>query len=125
MLALEAEHDQALRELAGVHVLGDPKLEGHAADRIVELTGEEETTEAASALNEKLPKLKEVIDAGQQPCSAICAQALLQCHRLLDDAEAKTDEGIAKQNAAAAEARATFEAKAAQTARVEALEGAE
>ena len=80
---------------------------------------------AASALNEKLPKLKEVIDAGQQPCSAICAQALLQCHRLLDDAEAKTDEGIAKQNAAAAEARATFEAKAAQTARVEALEGAE
>ena len=42
---------------------------------------------AASALNEKLPKLKEVIDAGQQPCSAICAQALLQCHRLLDDAE--------------------------------------
>ena len=68
---------------------------------------------------------QQMIDGEEETCSGICAKALLQCHRLLDDAEAKTDEGIAKQNAAAAEARATFEAKAAQTARVEALEGAE
>jgi tetratricopeptide (TPR) repeat protein len=44
---------QALRELATRDVLGDPKLEGHAADRIVELTGEEETAKAASALFDK------------------------------------------------------------------------
>ncbi|GMI28054.1 hypothetical protein TeGR_g5692 [Tetraparma gracilis] len=44
---------RALRELAGRDVLGDPKLEGHAADRIVELTGEEETKKAAKALSSK------------------------------------------------------------------------
>ena len=76
---------------------------------------------AASALNEKLPKLKEVIDAGQQPCMAICAQALLQCHRLLDDAEAKTDEGIAKQNAAAAEARAQLSGRRHEHRKVHAV----
>jgi tetratricopeptide (TPR) repeat protein len=46
----DVEKLQALRELAGMDVLGDPKLKGFAADRIVELMGEEETEEAASAL---------------------------------------------------------------------------
>ncbi|GMI35440.1 hypothetical protein TeGR_g1209 [Tetraparma gracilis] len=44
---------QALGELAGRDVLGDPKLQGHAADRIAELTGEEETVQAALALFDK------------------------------------------------------------------------
>ena len=49
----------------------------------------------AAGINEKLPKLQELIMSGAQPCRVICAQALLQCHRLLDDAEANMDEAIA------------------------------
>ncbi|GMI32324.1 hypothetical protein TeGR_g4751 [Tetraparma gracilis] len=49
----DVEKLKALRELAGVNVLGDPKLFGLASDRIVELTREEETAEAALALYNK------------------------------------------------------------------------
>ena len=63
--------------------------------------------------------------SGVQPCRAICAKALLQCHRLLDDAEASMDQAIANANAAAADARAAFQssqAEAAQASRLHALQ---
>jgi len=77
---------------------------------------------SASRINEKLPKLQELIMSGAQPCRVICAQALLQCHRLLDDAEANMDEAIANANAAAANARATFQASQAEAAQVSRLQ---
>ncbi|GMI35753.1 hypothetical protein TeGR_g11490 [Tetraparma gracilis] len=46
----DVEKLQALMKLVGRDVLGDQKLEWHTAVRIVELTGEEETREAAAAL---------------------------------------------------------------------------
>ncbi|GMI29004.1 hypothetical protein TeGR_g1, partial [Tetraparma gracilis] len=49
----DVEKLEALRELAEREVLGDPKLAGLASDRVAELTGEEETAEAASALYNK------------------------------------------------------------------------
>merc|ERR1711871_1079663 len=80
---------------------------------------------AASMINEKLPKLQELVMTGQQPCNAVCAQAMRQCHRLLDDAEAKMDQAVSNASAAAADARANFQvgqAEAAQAKRLHALQ---
>ena len=55
-------------------------------------------------INEKLPKLQELVMSGQQPCSAVCAQALRQCHRLLNEAETKMDQAIQAANQAAIDA---------------------
>lgn len=60
--------------------------------------------------------------SGAQPCRVICAQALRQCHRLLDDAEANMDQAIANANAAAADARAAFQASQAEAAQVSRLQ---
>ena len=63
--------------------------------------------------------------AGEQPCSTICGQAMRQCHRLLDDAEAQMDQSISNANTAAADARAAFQAtqaEAAQASRLQALQ---
>ena len=76
-------------------------------------------------INEKLPKLQELVMSGQQPCSAVCAQALRQCHRLLNEAERKMDQAIQAANQAAIDARAAFQAsqaEAAQASRLQALE---
>jgi hypothetical protein len=78
-------------------------------------------------INEKLPKLQELVMSGQQPCSAVCAQALRQCHRLLNEAETKMDQAIqaANQAATSIDARAAFQAsqaEAAQASRLQALE---
>lgn len=75
-------------------------------------------------INEKLPKLRSLVLAGEQPCSTICEQAMRQCHHLLDDAEAQMDQSISNANNAAAEARAAFQAtqaEAAQASRLQAL----
>ena len=60
--------------------------------------------------------------SGEQTCKEICAQAMRQCHRLFDDAEAKMDQAIANANAAAAAARAAFQASQAQAAQLSRLQ---